>query len=158
MSTDFSVERKITFQTFGKPTAKNKEQPLPVMEIIGFADSYKVDKGTYGDYPVIFGDFLARSPDGEQARAGKLIVPMFVFDMFRSALDAGETRLEIGFRVGTRPSEKGNTGYEYTVEPLFQPKPEDDPLLKLAGRAKLLAAPKGKAEDELKAEDKPKAK
>ncbi len=150
MSADISIERKLTFQTFGKPSAKNKEQALPVMDIIGFADSYKIEKGTYGDYPIVYGDFLARSPSGEQARAGKLIVPMFVFDMFRSALDAGETRLEVGFSVSTRPSEKGNSGYEYVVQPLFQPKPEDDPLLKLAGRAKLLASPKAKDEEEPK--------
>ncbi len=145
---NISIERKITLQTFGKPSAKAKEEPAPVMEIVGLADSYKIETGSYGDYPVIFGDFLARSPQGEQARAGKLIVPMFIFDHFRTALDGGVTRLEIGFRVSTRPSVKGNVGYEYVVEPLFAAKPEEDPLLKLASRAKLLEAPKAKAKAE----------
>ncbi len=145
MTDQIIVERKITFQTFGKPTKAAKEASAHVMKIVGLVDAYQIESGQYGDYPVLRGDFLAISPSDEKARSGKLIVPMFVFDSFKSALDAGQVRVEIGLSIGTRPSEKGNTGYEWTVEPIFAPRPEEDPLLKLA--AKMPAALEHKAKE-----------
>lgn len=159
MSDKISIERKITFQTFGKPGKEAKEVETHVMRIVGFVDSYLIDTGTYGDYPVLFGDFLAINPQDEKARAGKAIFPMFVFEQFHSALDQGQTRIEIGIAVGTRPSVKGNTGYEWVVTPLFVPKPEEDPLLKLAAKVPpplltLKEPPKEKNEEPAKAKAK----
>ena len=146
---DISVDRKITFQTFGKPGAEARDKNTEVMKIIGYSDRYKIDSGTYGEYPVIYGDFMAISHDGKKARAGKLIVPMFVFDQFRTALEDGQTRVEIGFNVSTKPSPKGNKGYEWVITPLFAPKAEDDRLLMLAARVegtKHVKVEKAKAE------------
>lgn len=146
MSDNISIERKITFQTFGKPGKEAKEKETHVLRVIGFVDSYRIDTGTYGDFPVLFGDFMAINPSDEKARAGKAIFPMFVFEQFRYMLDQGLTRVEIGIDIGTKPSEKGNTGYEWVVKPIFTPKAEDDPLLLLFKKAPALleSSPKEK--------------
>ena len=154
MSDIIGIERKITFQTFGKPTKEAKEVETHVMRIIGFVDSYQIETGTYGDFPILFGDFLAINSQGGKARAGKAIFPMFVVEQFRSALEQGQTRIEIGVEVGTRPGSKGNTGYEWVVTPLFVPKPEEDPLLKLAAKVPAQLTHKATHEEPAKAKAK----
>ena len=146
MSNTITVERKITLQTFGVTNAEVQTKPIQIMRIIGFVDYYKIEAGVFGDYAVIFGDFLAMAPDGRCVLSAKLIFPMFLFEQFffeqlLSVLDSAMARIEIGLEIGARPSEKSKTGYEWVLTPLFEPKPEDDPLLVLANKTLALEAP-----------------
>lgn len=133
------IARKITFSTFGKPSAKAKSEKIHVMNLVGRANGYTTATGTYGDYDKLSGEFLAVSPEGDQVRSNICILPAFVMGLIKPALDKGDV-VDFAFGVGAQPSEKGDTGYGWTVVPLMSPEPADDPLLQLAAKAKAIPA------------------
>tara|TARA_R110000772_G_scaffold39159_1_gene92216 strand:- start:626 stop:1084 length:459 start_codon:yes stop_codon:yes gene_type:complete len=85
----------------------------------------------YGDAIGFKGGFEAANfEDGEISRSGKMFLPAIAGDLLEQAVDSmteDQTELKFGFKIGLKASEKGNTGYEFTVEPLIDTT-ENDPI------------------------------
>lgn len=82
---------------------------------------------------------------GEMFEASSCILPNFITESIAAALTDGND-VEFALQIGVRSKPSSVTGYEYTVRPLIEPKPNDamEKLLALSAFAEPLAieAPK----------------
>lgn len=121
--------------------------------IYGHAHKHDVVTTTFGDSVRFHGAFKAlNSSTGEYYSAGKCFLPDVVTELLVNAIDnmpESATSVEFALEIGVEYSEKGNTGYVYTVRPLVELK-ESEPLLALEqvvlANMKALPAPEEKAE------------
>jgi hypothetical protein len=103
--------------------------------VVGKATGLKGGESNYGPWECLKGDFIAQTNDGEQYRGSQLFLPEIAHDMVAHQLKEGNEAVEFGFIIGKKNDETSAIGYVYTCEPLFQPEPESDPILKLAKTA-----------------------
>jgi len=115
-------------------------------QVFGLVKSKFTVTTQYGDSTGFKGTFEAVNlEDGEIFRSGKMFLPQIAADMLESAVDGmseDQSELKFGFKIGLKPSDKGNTGYEFTVEPLIDTT-ENDPISDMRAQF-ALPAPKKK--------------
>lgn len=146
-----NVVSKITVASIGaqpKPHSVEEGEKRAICVFYGEARSSKIGQTQFGDFLKFSGNFGAvNMKTGERFRSGSLILPAIMENILDSAIKETEGAVQFAIEVGVKYSEKGNTGYEYTVRPLLEPS-ENDPLLMLESKVgqlvKLpaLAAPK----------------
>lgn len=124
---------KITVKTVGaQPKPKSVTAQTDLCAIYGILRKYSIGQSAYGEFIKFTGDIEARNTDtGEVFKSGNLILPGIIAGVLQGAVDGNpESDVEFGIIVGVKPSEKGNTGYEYTIKPLMEVK-EADALIAL---------------------------
>lgn len=136
---------KITVKTVGaQPKPKSVSAYIDLCAIYGILRKYTIGQSAYGEFIKFNGDIEAKNLDtGEVFKSGSLILPGIIAGVLQGAVDGNpDSDVEFGVIVGVKPSEKGNTGYEYTIKPLMEVK-EADALIALRGMvdSKLKALP-----------------
>lgn len=113
--------------------------------IVGLVKSTFSVVTQFGDSTGFKGTFEAVNiRTGEAFRAGKCFLPTIATDLLESAVDGmgeDQTELRFGFEIGLIPSDKGSTGYEFTVKPLIDTT-ENDPVAELRQQFLQIEAPK----------------
>lgn len=143
---------KVTVKTVGaQPKPKSIEHQTDLCAIYGILRGYTIGQSAYGEFIKFKGDIEARNLETDETyKSGALILPGIVSGILQGAVDGNpESDVEFGVIVGVKPSEKGNTGYEYTIKPLTEVK-EADALVALRSvvNSKLLALPAPDAKEE----------
>lgn len=136
---------KITVKTVGaQPKPKSVTEATDLCSVYGILRGYAVGQSPYGEFLKFKGDIEACNlATGELFKSGNLILPGIISGLMQGAVDGNpENDVEFGVIVGVKPSEKGNTGYEYTIKPIVEPK-EADALVALRStvRDAMLALP-----------------
>lgn len=134
-STTASLVAKITLSSIGaQPKSKSVEYAHPIAMIFGEASRTEIGQTTYGEFVRFRGNFAGVNlSTGEKFRAGAMILPPLIQDILAAAVDQADGPIQFGLEIGVKPSEKGNTGYEYTVRPLLEPE-ENDALMLLESK------------------------
>lgn len=141
---------KLALKSMGAQPNKGSIEPgqeKRLAAIYGTVSHHESIQTTFGDSERFRGDFEGVNIEtGEIFRSGSMFLPAIVEDMMIEALDAaGEgAKIEFALEIGATYSEKGNTGYAYTVRPLRKLQ-ESDALRaireEVAGHLKALPAP-----------------
>jgi hypothetical protein len=155
MSQEPKILPKLALKSMGAQPAKGSikdGEAIRLAAIYGTVSHHECIQTTFGDSERFRGDFEGVNiATGEIYRSSSLFLPAIVEDMMIEALEAaGEgKKVEFALEIGAEYSEKGNTGYAYSVRPLRKLQ-ESDALRtireEVAGHLKALPAPakKGK--------------
>lgn len=137
-----------------QPKAKSVKEgeKFPILMVVGMAHRAEVGQTTFGEFIRFRGNFVGVNlKTGERFKSGALILPSLIQDILHTAVSESEGPVEFGIEIGVKYSEKGNTGYEYTVRPLQEPTEADSLSLledrltgKLSVAVPLLAPPAAK--------------
>lgn len=107
---------------------------IPLARIVGATSGYETGETDMGTYLKFRGQFRGTNlQTGEEFRSGSCILPEQAADQIAAALDDNPDggMLEFAWDISAACSASAVRGYEYSVEPLIQPK-GDDPLERLA--------------------------
>jgi hypothetical protein len=136
-----SLLGKITVAAIdAQPKAKSLKEgeAYSVAVIMGEAASHSVAQSNYGEFTKFKGNFAAvNMRTGERFRSANLILPQIVEHVLSSAIDEAEGSVQFALEIGVKYSEKGNTGYVYTIKPLLEPS-DSDPLKQLEDKVSTL--------------------
>lgn len=100
--------------------------------VYGVANSVKQGESNNGPWTALKGEFRAIGKDGKQYMSTTCFLPDVGLDPVVNALQANDgAQVKFAYKVIAINSPKSATGYEYGVEPIFQPK-ENDALGELA--------------------------
>lgn len=109
----------------GKGTVKEGDK-YDIATLYGAANRAEVVNTTFGDSVKFSGSFKGRNLlTGKTYRSNKAYLPGVIEDMLAEAVAESEGEVEFAFVIGVEYSEKGNTGYAYTVRPLTKIKESD---------------------------------
>ena len=100
-----------------------KGESYAIAHLYGSASKHDVVTTTFGDSVRFLGNFEGVNvKTGEHYRAGKAFLPSIVSEILADAVDKLEDgqSVDFAFEIGVEYSEKGNTGYSYTVKPLVK--------------------------------------
>lgn len=120
---------KLSLKGMGaQPKARSLKEgdKFAIAAIYGSANRHDVASSTFGDSVRFMGDFEGITiATGKRFRSGKAFLPGIVEDILADAINGldqekGQTSVEFAFEIGVEYSEKGNTGYQYTVKPLVK--------------------------------------
>lgn len=151
------IVSKLTLKSIGaQPKPHSVKENTALASIYGRVRGKKVGQSTFGDFIKFEGEFEGVNiATGEVFRSGALILPKVLESLLVGAVD-GENTVDFAVEIWAKPSEKGNTGYEYGVKPLIEPAASDE-LASLRNQVKAaLPAPVANGEAAVKA--KPAAK
>jgi hypothetical protein len=123
MSAEPTLLTKLSLKSMGATPAKHslKEgETIVIAHIWGIASKHENVETNFGDSTRFVGQFAGLNMKGERFRSSKAFLPPVVEQMLADAIDAvpDSAAVEFAFEVGATYSEKGNTGYQYTVKPL----------------------------------------
>ncbi|WWT39187.1 ssDNA binding protein [Enterobacteria phage PRDteal] len=151
------IVSKLTLKTIGaQPKPHSIKGNTALASIYGRVRGKKVGQSTFGDFIKFEGEFEGVNiATGEVFRSGALILPKVLESLLAGAVD-GENTVDFAVEIWAKPSEKGNTGYEYGIKPLIEPAASDE-LAALRNQVKA-ALPAPAAAGEAAAEAKPAAK
>ena len=145
------ILRKLTIKNCGFDVAVIKQAlgdqaSVELLKIVGISKSAQPGQTPLGDYLKLIGTFQAINlTTGEIFEASSCILPNFITESIAAALTDGND-VEFALQIGVKSKPSSVTGYEFTVRPLIQPKPNDamEKLLALSAFAEPLAieAPK----------------
>lgn len=148
------ILRKLTIKNCGFDIANIKEAlgenaSVELLKIVGISKSAQAGQTSLGDYLKLVGSFKGVNLiTGEMFEASSCILPNFITESIAAALTDG-SNVEFALQIGVRSKPSSVTGYEYTMRPLIEPKPNDamEKLLALSAFAEplALAAPKAAA-------------
>jgi hypothetical protein len=128
---------KITVAAIGaQPKAKSLKEgeAFSVCVIMGEATKSTVAQSNYGDFLKFNGNFVGvNMRTGERFRSAALILPQLVEHVLDTAITEAGGPVEFALEIGVKYSEKGNTGYVYTIKPLLEPS-ETDPMERLLSK------------------------
>ncbi len=121
------IVSKLTLKTIGaQPKPHSIEVNTMLCSIYGRIRGKKVGQSTFGDFINFDGEFEGvNAATGEVFRSGKMILPRVLESLLAGAVD-GENTVDFAVEIWAKPSEKGNTGYEYGVKPLVEPAASDE--------------------------------
>ncbi|AAX45597.1 ssDNA binding protein [Enterobacteria phage PR4] len=154
------IVSKLTLKTIGaQPKPHSVKENTALASIYGRVRGKKVGQSTFGDFIKFEGEFEGVNiATGEVFRSGALILPKVLESLLAGAVD-GENTVDFAVEIWAKPSEKGNTGYEYGVKPLIEPAASDElAALRNQVKAALPAPAAGEAAAEAKPAAKAKAK
>lgn len=130
---------KITLKTMdAQPKPHSIKEATDLATIYGVIRGKKLGQSNFGDFITFSGEFEGINLEtGEVFRSGNMILPKMMESMLAGSFDEGakDISIEFGVKIGVVPSDKGNTGYEYTISPLIETAPSDA-LLQLRNMAK----------------------
>ncbi|WWT38629.1 ssDNA binding protein [Enterobacteria phage PRDmint] len=151
------IVSKLTLKTIGaQPKPHSVKENTALASIYGRIRGKKVGQSTFGDFIKFEGEFEGVNiATGEVFRSGALILPNVLETLLAGAVD-GDNTVDFAVEIWAKPSEKGNTGYEYGVKPLIEPAASDE-LAALRNQVKA-ALPAPAAAGEAATEAKPAAK
>ena len=147
------ILRKLTIKNCGFDVATIKEAlgdhdqaSVELLKIVGISKSAQPGQTPLGDYLKLVGTFKGINLiTGEMFEAASCILPNFITESIAAALTDGSD-VEFALQIGVKSKPSSVTGYEFTVRPLIEPKPNDamEKLLALSAFAEplALAAPK----------------
>lgn len=143
---------KISIKSVGAQPAKNsiKEgERKNLMAIYGRAAKHETVTTNFGDSERFKGNFEATNVEtGEVFKSTSCFLPGIVADILADGIDTVDGAVEFAFLIGAEFSEKGSTGYAFTVEPIRELS-EEDSLAALRGeiqtKLKALPAPSQRA-------------
>ena len=145
------ILRKLTIKNCGFDVktineALGENESVELLKIVGISKSAQPGQTQLGDYLKLIGTFKGVNLiTGEIFEASACILPNFITESIAAALTDGSD-VEFALQIGVRSKPSSVTGYEYTVRPLIEPKPNDamEKLLALSAFAEplALAAPK----------------
>lgn len=156
------IVSKLTLKTIGaQPKPHSVKENTALASVYGRVRGKKVGQSTFGDFIKFEGEFEGVNiATGEVFRSGALILPKVLESLLAGAVD-GENTVDFAVEIWAKPSEKGNTGYEYGVKPLIEPAASDE-LAALRNQVKAAlpapAAPAAAADADAKPAPKAKAK
>ncbi|WWT38939.1 ssDNA binding protein [Enterobacteria phage PRDroyal] len=152
------IVSKLTLKTIGaQPKPHSVKENTALASIYGRVRGKKVGQSTFGDFIKFEGEFEGVNiATGEVFRSGALILPKVLESLLAGAVD-GENTVDFAVEIWAKPSEKGNTGYEYGVKPLIEPAASDE-LAALRNQVKAALPAPAAAAGEAAAEAKPAAK
>lgn len=130
---NINLIRQITVKTIkAQPKPHSIEEDALIATLYGRCTEKKVGTSDYGDFIRFKGEFEAvNAESGETFRAGNMIVPGVLEGLLDSAITADENNaVDFAVEVWVEPSDRGNTGYTYSIKPLIQPE-ESDALAQL---------------------------
>ncbi|WWT37792.1 ssDNA binding protein [Enterobacteria phage PRDasparagus] len=135
------IVSKLTLKTIGaQPKPHSIKENTALASIYGRVRGKKVGQSTFGDFIKFEGEFEGVNiATGEVFRSGALILPKVLESLLAGAVD-GENTVDFAVEVWAKPSEKGNTGYEYGIKPLIEPAASDE-LAQLRQTVKAAALP-----------------
>ncbi|WWT37761.1 ssDNA binding protein [Enterobacteria phage PRDaquamarine] len=135
------IVSKLTLKTIGaQPKPHSVKENTALASIYGRVRGKKVGQSTFGDFIKFEGEFEGVNlATGEVFRSGALILPKVLESLLAGAVD-GENTVDFAVEVWAKPSEKGNTGYEYGIKPLIEPAASDE-LAQLRQTVKAAALP-----------------
>lgn len=120
---------KLTLKTMdAQPKPHSINEATDLATIYGVIRGKKVGQSNFGDFVNFSGEFEGVNiQTGEVFRSGNMILPKMMESMLAGSFDedAKDISIEFGVKIGVIPSEKGNTGYEYTISPLIETAPSD---------------------------------
>ncbi|WYA79124.1 ssDNA binding protein [Salmonella phage PKJ.Ry.20.3] len=121
------IVSKLTLKTIGaQPKPHSVKENTALASIYGRVRGKKVGQSTFGDFIKFEGEFEGVNiATGEVFRSGALILPKVLESLLAGAVD-GENTVDFAVEIWAKPSEKGNTGYEYGVKPLIEPAASDE--------------------------------
>ncbi len=98
--------------------------PRALCRLFGTVSDHEVISTTIGDSTRFKGDVEGINlATGEVYKSFKMFLPNIISEVMENALDKREDpeqHLEFGFEIGAQYSEKGRTGYAYTVKPFVK--------------------------------------
>lgn len=123
------------------PTNPDQNAPLlgdrdrvTVMTVVGLVNGYKEKTSETMDTSYAFsGEFQAINAAGDKFIAPVCYLPEPAQGLIKSAVDAGNNAIEIGFVVDAVRADDSLLGYDYALKPLIEPK-ASTALDHLAGR------------------------
>ncbi|WWT38288.1 ssDNA binding protein [Enterobacteria phage PRDfuchsia] len=136
------IVSKLTLKTIGaQPKPHSVKENTALASIYGRVRGKKVGQSTFGDFIKFEGEFEGVNlATGEVFRSGALILPKVLESLLAGAVDGENTTVDFAVEVWAKPSEKGNTGYEYGIKPLIEPAASDE-LAQLRQTVKAAALP-----------------
>ena len=151
------ILRKLTIKNCGFDIANIKEAlgedaSVELLKIVGISKSAQPGQTSLGDYLKLVGSFKGVNLiTGEMFEASSCILPNFITESIAAALTDG-SNVEFAIQIGVRSKPSSVTGYEYTMRPLIEPKPNDamEKLLALSAFAEPLALDAPKASKKAK--------
>ena len=145
------ILRKLTIKNCGFDVATIKEAlgdqaSVELLKIVGISKSAQPGQTPLGDYLKLVGTFKGINLiTGEMFEASSCILPNFITESIAAALTDGSD-VEFALPIGVKSKPSSVTGYEFTVRPLIEPKPNDamEKLLSISGfdDRRALEAPK----------------
>ena len=147
-----SIKSKLSVKAMNcqpkKGEFKQGDAPRNLCNIIGTIRKYETVSTSFGESLKFIGAFEATNiATGEVATSTRLFVPKMLEEIFANAVDAREDNdadLSFAVTIGAEYSEKGATGYAFTVTPIVAVTARD-PLADLRERTqqamRALAAP-----------------
>lgn len=123
MSDNATIVAKLSLKAMKAAPARNSVEdgkPIVIAYIYGAASKHEVVESAFGDSTRFVGNFEGENMAGETFRSSKCFLPSVVEDLLCEAIDNAPegAAVEFGFEIGAQYSEKGNTGYAYTVKPI----------------------------------------
>jgi hypothetical protein len=116
-----NVARKITVSDVcGKIPAHSIKEPKALMNVLAKITSATPQETQFGPYLDFRGQFEAVNLEtGEVLRGSRMIMPSLIEQELSAALEEAEQTdggvVLAAFTVGVEPSERGSTGYAYTL-------------------------------------------
>lgn len=119
---------KLTLSKIGaQPKVNSISQKTDLATLYGRVKGKKIEQGIYGDFVRFNGEFEGVNlQTGEVYRSAHLLVPKILESLLSEALNQNDAVIDFAIEIGAVPSDKGNTGYEYTVKPLIEPAASDE--------------------------------
>lgn len=156
------ILRKVTLRNAGLDIKGIKAATLaagagvnvPLLKIVGETTEAKTGQTDKGEFTALLGDFVAVNLlTGEQFQSGKAILPNFISEVLRAALNASQS-VSFALEIGAKGDESALTGYVYTTRSLVDAEPTDK-MKRLLAAAQIDTTPRLQAPADKPTEDKP---
>lgn len=126
------IVQKLTVKTMGaQPKPHSVKEATDLVQMYGVIRGSEVGTSNFGDFVKFKGEFEGVNLEsGEVVRSSVLILPKMLENILKDSLPTGDDvtglNVQVAVVIGVEPSEKGNTGYAFTVKPLIEPEVSDE--------------------------------
>lgn len=128
---------KMTVKTMdAQPKPMTVEVSTDLVSMYGMIRGKEMGQSNFGDFVKFKGEFEGvHLGTGEVYRSSVLILPKTLEEMLSNSVPDSDGAVQFGVIIGVQPSDKGSTGYAFTMKPMIEPEVSDE-LAKLRGMAK----------------------